>query len=90
MAGTGLRSRIVKHASVAPATLLANPKNWRTHSPEQRAALEDVLDRVGWVQDVIVNQRSGLLVDGHLRVEVARDRGEARIPVVYVDLSPDE
>ncbi|MFA7295836.1 MAG: DNA methyltransferase [Dehalococcoidia bacterium] len=87
---TGLQSRIVKHGNAAPAALLANPKNWRTHSPEQRAALEDVLAQVGWVQDVIVNQRTGLLVDGHLRVEVARDRGEARIPVVYVDLSPDE
>ena len=48
-----------------------------------------VLDQVGWVQDVIVNTRTGNLIDGHLRVSLAISRGE-QVPVVYVDLSPQE
>jgi DNA modification methylase len=75
---------------VPPTELTANPRNWRKHPKAQQDALADVLDRVGWVQDVIVNQRTGLLVDGHARLELALRRGEASVPVVYVDLAPDE
>ena len=49
-----------------------------------------VLDKVGWVQQVIVNQRTGNLIDGHMRVALALRKNEATIPVVYVDLSPEE
>lgn len=83
-------SRIVGHGEAAPADLVGNPRNWRTHPKAQRDALAGVLDQVGWVQDVIVNKRTGYLVDGHARVAVAAQRGEASVPVVYVDLSEDE
>jgi hypothetical protein len=85
----GWRNRIVGEALVAASDLRANPKNWRTHSKAQRAALDGVLDEVGWVQRVMVNQRSGLIMDGHARVEQAAARGES-VPVVYVDLSEQE
>ena len=49
-----------------------------------------MLDTVGYVAQVIVNQRTGHLVDGHLRVEEALSHGQPTIPVVYVDLSEDE
>lgn len=86
----GWRSRIVGHGSVPPSELTTNQRNWRKHPKAQQQALADVLDRVGWVQDVIVNQRTGLLVDGHARLELALRRGEDSMPVVYVDLEPDE
>ena len=72
-----------------PEQLLANPRNWRIHPREQQKALEGVLKQVGWVQNVIVNQRTGYVVDGHARVAMAITRGE-RVPVVYVDLSEEE
>ena len=83
-------SRIVGHGEAAPADLVGNPRNWRTHPKAQRDALAGVLDQVGWVQNVIVNKRTGYLVDGHARVAVAAQRGETSVPVVYVDLSEDE
>jgi len=49
-----------------------------------------VLDQVGWVQDVIVNQRTGHVVDGHARIALAILKQEPTIPVVYVDLDEDE
>lgn len=83
-------NRIVGNAVVDPETLLENPKNWRLHPKQQQEALRGVLDQVGWVQQVIVNKRTGLLVDGHLRVMLAKREGERAIPVVYVDLDPKE
>lgn len=67
-----------------------NPANWRIHPKAQQDALEGVLSEVGWVQDVIVNKRTGNLIDGHLRCQVAARNEEQTIPVVYVDLSEDE
>src|SRR3972149_2850929 len=84
------RSRIVGTGEEPPESLLANPRNWRTHPKAQQDALAGVLDEVGWVQDVIVNRRTGYIVDGHLRVSLAISRAEPTIPVKYVDLSPDE
>jgi ParB-like chromosome segregation protein Spo0J len=69
---------------------LANPKNWRRHPGHQQAALSGVLNELGWIQRVIVNQRTGYLVDGHARVTVAMRAGQDRIPVLYVDLSEEE
>jgi ParB-like chromosome segregation protein Spo0J len=45
-----------------------------------------VLEEVGWVQQVIVNQRTGNLVDGHLRCQLAAREGNKTIPVLYVDI----
>lgn len=85
------RNRVVKRGSADPRTLRANSLNWRVHPPEQRAALIEVLDKVGWVREAaIVNQTTGNMIDGHLRVDVAIERGEKRVPTQYVELSEDE
>lgn len=84
------RSRIVGEGDEAPDQLLANPLNWRVHPKEQQDALEGLLQQVGWVQRVIVNKRSGHVVDGHARVALALRRNEPTLPVLYVDLSEAE
>jgi len=83
-------SRIIGHGVMDPHELIPNPKNWRTHPKLQEKALEGALEDIGWIQDVIVNERTGKLLDGHLRVELAKKRGEHKIPVVMVDLSEEE
>lgn len=87
---TSWRNRIVGHADVAPAELAPNPRNWRTHPQEQQRALAGALGEIGWVTAIIVNQATGQVVDGHLRIELARERDEATVPVTYVELSGDE
>jgi hypothetical protein len=87
---TPWRNRIVGHGREAPDQLLANPYNWRVHPQGQRRALAAALSEVGWVQSVIVNRRTGHVVDGHLRIALALERGEPEVPVVYVDLSEEE
>lgn len=83
------RNRISGHGEEDPNRLLCNPKNWRLHPKAQQNALAGVLAEIGWVQDVIVNRRTGFVVDGHARVALAISAGE-RVPVVYVDLSEQE
>ncbi len=86
----GWRNRIVGHGEEAPDQLLANALNWRIHPKAQQEALTGVLNEVGWVQDIIVNKRTGNVVDGHLRASLAISKGEATVPVVYVDLDEHE
>jgi hypothetical protein len=84
------KNRIVGQGEVQPDQLLANPKNWRIHPREQQDALASVLDKVGWVQQVVVNKRTNFVVDGHLRVSMAISKNEPMMPVVYVDLTEEE
>jgi len=86
---TPWRDRIVGSGHEDPNQLVANPRNWRIHPREQQDALGDILERVGWVQQVLVNRTTGCVVDGHLRVELAISKGEAAVPV-YVELTEDE
>lgn len=84
------KNRIVGSGEEVPDQLMANPKNWRIHPMTQQEAVGNVLDEVGWVQQVIVNKVTGHLVDGHLRVALAISREEDTIPVTYVELSEEE
>ena len=84
------KSRIIGSGYESPENLLANPENWRIHPKYQQDVLKGVLDEVGWVQNVIVNRITGHIVDGHLRVQLALRENQTEIPVVYVELNPDE
>ena len=84
------RNRIVGTGEEAPDQLLANPQNWRIHPAHQQEALKGVLNEVGWVQNIVVNKRTGHVVDGHLRIALAMREEAPTVPVVYVDLSEEE
>ena len=83
-------SRIVGEGEEAPDQLLANPQNYRRHPKTQLDALEGALEEIGWIQRVIVNQRTGHMIDGHARVELSMKRNEPQVPVLYVDLDERE
>ena len=89
-AANRFRSRIVGEGWEAPDQLLANPANFRVHPGTQAAALAGALGDLGWVTRVVVNKRTGHVVDGHLRVALALQRSEATVPVTYVDLTEAE
>lgn len=87
---TKWKNRIIGHTELDPKTLVPNPENWRLHPKNQQEAMEGALDDIGWVQEITINQRTGLVVDGHLRLDLALREGEPLVPVKIVDLSPDE
>lgn len=94
------KNRISGYGEADPEKLLANERNWRLHPKFQQETLESALDEIGWIQDVIINKRSSpewgqlqnveTLIDGHLRLELAKRKGEKRVPVKYVDLDPHQ
>jgi hypothetical protein len=85
-----IKNRIVGSGDEQLDQIMFNPRNWRIHPLSQQDALKGVLEEVGWVQQVIVNKRTGNLIDGHLRCQLAAREGAQTIPVVYVDVSEDE
>lgn len=84
-----IKNRIVDSAIVDARTLKPHPMNARTHTDMQRKAMAGVLDRIGWTDEIIVNKRSGFILNGHLRVDIAAGKGES-VPVSYVDLTEAE
>jgi hypothetical protein len=84
------QNRIVDYVDVAPADLVPNPRNWRTHPAEQQRALGGALSEVGWVTGVVVNRTTGNVVDGHLRIELDLTRQEPAVLVTYVELTEGE
>lgn len=95
-----IKNRIIGSGEEQLDQIMFNPRNWRIHPLNQQNALKGVLEEVGWVEDVIINKRTGeewgkdrgveTLVDGHLRCQLAAREGAKTIPVKYVDLSPEE
>ena len=84
------KNRIVSHTVEDPANLKPHPLNWRTHPTSQTQALEASLDEIGWVEEIVVNDRTGFMLNGHLRRERALVRGEKEVPVTHIDISPEE
>ena len=85
-----LVNRIVGHGEEQVDQLLANPLNFRLHPDNQQQALAGAIDDIGFIRSVTVNQRTGRVVDGHLRVTLAARSGVETLPVEYVDLDEAE
>ena len=84
------QSRIQDRGNLDPNQLTPHPKNPRSHGANQRRYVEAALEEVGWVREVVVNHRTGYVVDGHLRLEQALANDETEVPAVIVDLSEQE
>ena len=84
------QNRIIGSGEENPNNILSNPFNYRIHPKFQQDVLQSVLKEIGWIQDVIINKQTGHLIDGHLRVTLAKKNNETQVPVKYVDLTPEE
>lgn len=85
-----IRDRIKEFKRVRADQLQANPRNWRTHPPEQQDALRGVLAEVGIVDAVIARELPDgklELIDGHLRAETMPDE---LLPVLVLDVNEFE
>lgn len=59
--------------------LTEHPANWRRHPARQKQALARLLREVGWAGALLYNERTGRLLDGHLRKELAHGQ---KVPVL--------
>lgn len=90
VAGARWRNRIVGYEEVDPRTLKPHEQNWRTHPGEQRVAMAGILDDVGVADAIKVSKRTGRILDGHLRHDLAIREGERTVPVLWLDVSEAE
>jgi DNA modification methylase len=84
-----IRDRIVELRRIPAGELRPHPRNWRTHPPAQREALQGILAEVGWADALIARETAdGLqLIDGHLRAETTPDQ---EVPVLILDVDERE
>ncbi len=66
-------------------SLLPNPANVRRHPPRALESLKASIMRFGWRVPLVANRRTGIIEAGHLRLDAARELGEAEVPVVWCD-----
>lgn len=72
-----------------PHALAENPSNWKFHGAEQLGAIDELMAAVGWAGALLLNERTGRLVDGHGRLALAR-RSAAPVPVLVGDWSEEQ
>lgn len=84
-----IKDRIKAFRRVPVSELKPNPKNWRTHPPEQADAMRGILAEVGFADAALARETpDGLqLIDGHLRADIAPD---AEMPVLVLDVTEEE
>ncbi len=73
-----------------PATLTPDAGNPRSIDPENRERLRTLLDRFGFVENLVLNRKTGELISGHQRRALALELGIDRVPVMVVDLDEPE
>lgn len=70
--------------------LVLDPANANTMSPQQEADLARSLRRFGYLEPVVFNRTTGLVVGGEHRIRQLREAGVQAVDVVVVELPADE
>jgi hypothetical protein len=70
--------------------LKPNPKNPNRHPERQLLALSRVIQFQGWRAPILVSKRSGLIVAGHARYEVAKLLNLDKVPIDFQDFESAE
>lgn len=86
-----IRDRIRELRRVRVGDLVPNPKNWREHPEEQRAALRSQLSDIGYADAPLCRELPDgrlMLIDGHLRQEETPP--DTVVPVLIIDCDEAE
>ena len=81
---------IMEVREVAIKDINPAPYNPRKIEPEEFQGLCESLKKFGFVDPLIVNKRTNILVGGHQRLKAADHLGYSEVPVTYVDLDETE
>jgi len=65
--------------------IIPNPRNNNRHSVEQLKRLKKIIQFNGFRIPLIISKRSGFLIAGHARLDVAKEIGMKEVPVIYQD-----
>ena len=70
--------------------IIPNDKNNNKHTEEQKKRAHKIFDAQGFRQPLLISNRSGKLIAGHLRLEVAKEKGAKELPCMYQDFDSEE
>ena len=70
--------------SIPVSSLKAASRRVRKSEPAQKARIEASTTRFGYCDPILIDQHN-TIIDGHLRWEMAKERGWAEIPCIRVD-----
>ena len=84
------KNKIVANTLESPDQLLAHYANPRTHDGKQRDTMRASLDELGIIAPCTVNDRTGNMIDGHMRTEEYLTAGVKEVPVIHLDLSEED
>jgi Domain of unknown function (DUF4417) len=82
-----LRLEYIDAASLASAE---NPKNWKFHPPDQVQSIHELYKAVGFAGALMLNERTGLLVDGHARRALFASKAVGPVPVLIGNWSDEQ
>ena len=80
---------IYKHKMVAVDNLHPHPRNYRDHPDEQLEHLAASIKEHGFYRNVVA-AKDGTILAGHGVVQAAQRLGLERIPVIRLDVGPDD
>jgi hypothetical protein len=78
-----------KIAFVPISDLATNPRNARTHSPRQIQEIARSIERFGFNNPVLIDERNQIIA-GHGRVEAAKLLGRERVPTLRIGHLSDQ
>jgi ParB-like chromosome segregation protein Spo0J len=80
----------LKIEHVAIDSLRPDPANPRRIGERELESLTRSLQQFGFVQPVLVRKSDNVVIGGHQRLVAARRLGWKKVPVVFLDLSPEQ
>lgn len=83
-----MKTKVMKLADIIPADY--NPRVTLKKGDSEYEALDGSIGRFGLVVPLIVNERSGVLVSGHQRLNALLEDGETEAEVVLVDVDEQD
>lgn len=85
-----MENKVTEILIVSVDAIAPNPKNNNKHTEEQKERAHKIFDYQGFRNPLTISKRSGLLVAGHLRLEVAKEKGIKELPCMYQDFESEE
>jgi DNA modification methylase len=70
--------------------IIPNEKNNNIHTEEQKRYARKIFDYQGFRAPLLISNRTGKLVAGHLRLEIAKEKGVKELPCMYQDFDSEE
>jgi hypothetical protein len=70
--------------------IIPNDKNNNIHTEEQKRYARKIFDYQGFRAPLLISNRTGKLVAGHLRLEIAKEKGVSELPCMFQDFDSEE